>query len=275
MNFLFEWMRWIDWNMNRPVSYQSLAVSWFHYASLVLILIYTLFFSWKYKNASPKQFQRFVFLTGIYMALFELIRNLFFTYLGDGVYPWYIFPFQFCSTPIFVSLAMGLTKPGKFQDSLYTYLGSFSLLAGILVLALPNDIYIDKVIINLQTTYQHGSMIVLGLVLVFRKIKWKLDSMIYATGIFAFFVIMAMLLNTWHNEFIQEGVFNMFYINPVYGSTLPVFNVIYTWVPYPVFLAIYVLLFGIGASFILWFFSSIQKSIQFLLLIKLSKKSAV
>lgn len=265
MNFLFDWLHWIDWNMTRPASYQSLAVSWFHYASLIVIFLFTLFFSWKYKHASAQQFQRFVFVTGIYMALFELLRNLFFTYLGDGIYPWYIFPFQFCSTPIFVSLVIGFTKPGKFQDALYTYLGSFSLLAGILVMALPNDIYIDKVIINLQTTYQHGSMIVLGLVLVFRKIKWNLISMIHAVGIFAFFVMMAMVLNTWHNTFIQEGVFNMFYINPLHGSTLPVFNVIDDWVPYPVFLTIYILAFGLGASFILWFFSAIQKPIQAIL----------
>jgi hypothetical protein len=135
-------------------------------------------------------------------------------------------------------------------------------------MALPNDIYIDKVIINLQTTYQHGSMIVVGLVLVFRKIKWRLDSMVYATGIFAFFVFMAMLLNTWHNVFIQEGVFNMFYINLVYGSTLPVFNMIDDLVPYPIFLTIYILTFGLGASFILWFFSTIQKPIQTLLSLK-------
>jgi hypothetical protein len=260
MNFFYEWMSIIDWNMPRPYSYQSLDVSWFHYASLIVIFGLAFYFSKRYQRASANDLQRFVFLTGVYMGLFEIVRNLFFTYLGGGVYPWYIFPFQFCSTPIFVSLAIGFTKPGKFQDTLYTYLASFALLAGILVMALPNDIYIDKVIINLQTTFQHGAMIILGLVLIATKVKLQFNSMVGAIGVFAFFVIAAMVLNTWHNTFyMQEGVFNMFYINPVYGSSLPVFSVIDDMVPYPIFLVIYIGTFALGASFILWFFTTIQR----------------
>ena len=55
-----------------------------------------------------------------------------------------------------------------------------------------------------------------------------------------------------YNSGILNGeTFNMFYISPYFESSLPVFDVIYNAVPYPVFLAIYVVALSLGGFIIL------------------------
>ena len=127
------------------------------------------------------------------------------------------------------------------------YLGTFSFLAGILVMILPNDIYINSVYINFQTTYQHGAMIILGLIALTREKHISIKKFLGPVSIFACFLVLAMVMNSLHNQFIKEPTFNMFFINPQYGTTLPILKDIYPLVPYVVFLMIYVLGFSLGA----------------------------
>ena len=49
---------------------------------------------------------------------------------------------------------------------------------------------------------------------------------------------------------IPDDVFNMFYISPYYGCTLPLLSSIYPVVPYPVFLIIYIIGFTLAAAIV-------------------------
>lgn len=193
---------------------------------------------------------RFVFIIGVFMAIFEGFRQLFFVWQAQGSYPWYVFPFQFCSTPIYIGLLIRFV-PSKLKETFMHYLASFALLAGILVMLLPNDIYIDSVYINFQTTFQHGMMIVIGLIALVRLKTLSFKQFLGPILVFATFILLAVMLNTLHNEFIQVPTFNMFYINPTYGTSLPVLINIYPLVPYVVFLIIYILGFSFGAFFLI------------------------
>lgn len=258
LDLLMWFMSLLDWNMPRPYAYQSWDVSWFHYSTLLMIVVFTIFLIPVFRKASEENIKKFVFRTGLFMVFFESIRSAFFTYMGGGQYPWYIFPFQFCATPIFIAVAVGFTKPGYLREVLYTYLTSFALLAGILVMALPNDIYIDKVIINLQTTFQHGAMVVMGLVLASKRVKFNVKNMIGASAIFAGFVIVAMAMNEIANALIPGQGFNMFFINPQVGTHLPVFKDIFPLVPYPIYLLIYAGSFSIFAALFLLMFTQLS-----------------
>ena len=56
-----------------------------------------------------------------------------------------------------------------------------------------------------------------------------------------------------YNTGVLNGeTFNMFYISPYFESSLPVFEKIYTLVPYSLFLIIYVVALSIG-SYIIYF----------------------
>jgi hypothetical protein len=234
------------WSMPRPVSYGDWATSWFHYVTFALIILLAILLAKFYKNKPAHHVYRFVFVIGIFMVIFESLRQLFFVWQSGGVYPWYVFPFQFCATPIYIGVLIRFV-PTKLKESFMHYLGSFSFLAGILVMILPNDIYINSVYINFQTTYQHGAMIILGLIALMRAKHITIKQFVSPVIIFATFLVIAVIMNTLHNEFINEPTFNMFFINPQYGTSLPILRDIYPLVPYAVFLMIYVFGFSLGA----------------------------
>jgi hypothetical protein len=234
------------WSMTTPVSYGDWATSWFHYVTFALVISLAILLAKFYKNKPAHQVYRFVFVIGIFMMLFESLRQLFFVWQSGGIYPWYVFPFQFCATPIYIGVLIRFV-PTKLKESFMLYLGSFSFLAGILVMILPNDIYIDSVYINFQTTYQHGAMIILGLIALMRAKHITIKQFVSPVIIFATFLVIAVVMNTLHNEFINEPTFNMFFINPQYGTSLPILRDIYPFVPYVVFLMIYVFGFSLGA----------------------------
>ena len=263
-------LRWIlellsplfAWSMSTPVSYGDWETSWFHYVTLAFIILLAITLARFYQNKPPHQVYRFVFVIGVFMVFFEALRQLFFVWQSAGVYPWYVFPFQFCATPIYISVLIRFV-PSKLKEAFMLYLGSFSLLGGILVMVLPNDIYLYSVYINLQTTYQHGTMIILGLIALTRVKHVTIKHFISPIIIFACFLVLAVVMNTLHNEFINEPTFNMFFINPQYGTSLPILRDIYPHVPYFVFLMIYVFGFSLGAYLLVGINNGINTSIKF------------
>jgi hypothetical protein len=238
-----------EWSMTTPVSYGDWATSWFHYVTFALIIVLAIVFARFYKDKPSHRVYKFVFITAIFMAFFEGLRQIYFVWQSGGTYPWYVFPFQFCSTPIYIGLLVRFV-PTKLKENFLLYLGSFSFLGGILVMLLPNDIYISSVFINFQTTFHHGSMLVMGLVSLIRFKNLTVKQFIPAIIIFATFVAIAVAMNSLHNELINEPTFNMFFINPQYGATLPILKDIYPLVPYFVYLMIYVFGFTVLAYLI-------------------------
>ena len=80
-------------------------------------------------------------------------------------YQWYAFPFQFCSTPMYIGLLAAVVKRKSLHIRLCSYLATYALFAGICVMAYPVTVFIDTVGINIQTMVCHGSMITTGIVL--------------------------------------------------------------------------------------------------------------
>jgi hypothetical protein len=249
------------WSMPTPVAYGDWATSWFHYVTFSLIILLAILLAQFYKNKSSQQVYRFVFIIGILMVLFEGLRQLFSVWESAGMYPWSIFPFQFCATPIYVSFLIRFV-PNKLKEAFMLYLGSFSFLAGILVMLLPNDIYLYSVYINLQTTYQHGAMIILGLIILTRAKHITFKQFMSPFIMFTTFLVLAIIMNTLHNEFINVPTFNMFFINPKYGTTLFILKDIYPLVPYFVFLMIYVLAFSLGSYILVAINNAIKAKVK-------------
>lgn len=247
-----------EWSMPRPVSYVSWEASSFHYITFGFIILFAVLLAKFYKDKPSEQIYRLIFVVGILMVIFEGLRQLYFVWQSGGIYPWYVFPFQFCSTPIYIGVIIRFI-PTKIKDAFVLYLGSFSLLAGILVMLMPNDIYLDSVYINFQTTFQHGAMVILGAIAIVRAKHVNIHRFISPIVIFSTFLVLAVILNTIHNELINTPTFNMFFINPRYGTSLPVFIDIYPLVPYLVFLMIYVFGFSFGAYLII----AINNTIRF------------
>ena len=190
----------------------------------------------------------------ILVILLEIYKQLNFSYnptTDTWSYQWYAFPFQFCSTPMYVALVAGCLKGGKFQEWLYSYLATFSLFGGICVMLYPNDVFIGTIGINIQTMICHGGMVVMGLYfLASGLVKLKFTTIFKAMAIFAGLCSLALIMNIIYHATGGTATFNMFFISPYLPCTLPLLSVIYNLVPYPIFLIIYLLGFSL-AGFIM------------------------
>lgn len=158
-------------------------------------------------------------------------------------YPWYIFLFQLCSTPLYILPFVVFVKNKKIRQYFISYMMTFSLFGDLAVYAYPNDVFVETTIINFQTMIHHGMQIVLGifLVVVYRK---QYDFKFFLKGILVFvgLSITAMALNvSMYHIFQNKGLddtFNMFFVSPYFDCTLPVLSLIYPKVPYIIFLLI-------------------------------------
>ncbi|OHE41829.1 MAG: hypothetical protein A2Y16_05925 [Tenericutes bacterium GWF2_57_13] len=231
--------------------YQSLALSWFHYLALAIAVLFAVMAVIRLKNANDLQLRRFLLIFAGLLLSFEAYKQLIFSYQASWGYQWYIFPFQFCSTPMYVALFAGLTKNKKIQQALINFLGTYGLFAGLAVMLYPNDVFVTTIGINIQTMVHHGAMMVVGIALLANKVKLTSNSIIGATTVFSVLVTMAILMNYVHNTWIAVGTFNMFFINPLIRNHLPVLSLIEPLVPHVIFVIIYIVGFAFVAYLML------------------------
>jgi len=251
MTLLDRIMQFLNGDMARPVPYQSLSASWFHYLALAIAITAAVIAVKSLHHADEKKLRRFLLAFAGLLLTFEAYKQLIFSYQAGWNYQWYIFPFQFCSTPMYVALVAGLTKNAKIRQALVDFLGTYGLFAGLAVMLYPNDVFINTIGINIQTMVHHGAMMVVGIALLANKVRLTSKSILGATAVFAILVGTAILMNSAYNAWIGVPTFNMFFINPVYGNHLPILSQIEPLVPHPVFIMIYIVGFALVAYLML------------------------
>lgn len=251
MSLLEQMMDFLNGEMARPMPYQSLALSWFHYLALTIAVLAAVIAVVRLKNADDRQLRRFLLVFAGLLLSFEAYKQLIFSYQAGWGYQWYIFPFQFCSTPMYVALFAGLTKNKKVQQALINFLGTYGLFAGLAVMLYPNDVFVTTIGINIQTMVHHGAMMVVGIALLANQVKLTSRSIFGATAVFSVLVTMAILMNYVHNTWIAVGTFNMFFINPLIRNHLPVLSMIEPLVPHFIFVVIYIVGFALVAYLML------------------------
>lgn len=233
---------------------------WFHLFSLAVVVGLTLFLCIKEKDCPDKTFRRILLAGWVLILVFEVYKQVSYVGFQGEVgdyrwdYQWYAFPYQFCSTPLYVLPLVIFCKDGKLRDAAMSFLAGFSLFAGLAVCFYPNDVFVSMIGINIQTMIHHGLQVVFGIFIAVHNRKklgfrWYLSSV----PVFAAMVAVAVILNAVMPRFIGEGhTFNMFFVNPNVGCTLPVLSAFYAspenhLLPYPVFLLLYLVGFSLCA----------------------------
>lgn len=239
--------------MEKPTSY-----GWFHLLFIALAFLALIPLCRHPRRADDDQVRRVIFITALIVAALEIYKQVrySFTY-QDGVvfdYQWYIFPFQFCSTPMYVGLLAGILKKGKVYESLCAYLATFALFAGAAVMVYPNDVFNRIIGVNIQTMVCHGSMITVGIYLYASghvPLKWQ--TLLKAIPVFAVAVAIAAVLNeiAFCTGLLERESFNMFYISPHCPPHLAVYSLVQEWVAFPWCLVIYIAGFTAAAGLIL------------------------
>lgn len=250
MNAFEKVLYFLEGEMERPTNY-----GWFHLLFVGIVILSTILLCLKFKDCDDKVFRRIALICWVVIVVLEIYKQVIYTFEYDGAvvawdYQWYAFPYQFCSTPLFVLPFVAFLKDGKFRDAFVAYMAFFSLFGGIAVFFYPNDVFISTIGINIQTMIHHGSQIVLGIFFIVhsrRKINFKFH--LKSVPVFASLVAIAIIMNECGFSILtskgMDDTFNMFYISRHFECTLPILSGIYEAVPYLVFSLIYILGFAV------------------------------
>lgn len=245
MNLLEKVIAALSGTMQTPTPY-----GWFHLLSFSLMIIGAALIIIFLRKTTDKQNKIVLLVFSVTCILFEVYKQLQFSFSADtGVwdYQWYAFPFQFCSTPMIVAFVALFMKKGKVKTSLYSYLATFGLFGGLIVMFVPGDVFVSTIGINIQTMYHHATQVLIGVYLIASKrVKISLKTPFKALPTFLALVAIALTLNITMVNFTNGETFNMFFIGPNFPSSLPVFDQIYQLVPHSVFVMIYIFAFTLG-----------------------------
>ncbi|MBQ2793259.1 MAG: YwaF family protein [Clostridia bacterium] len=257
MDFLIKLIELGNLSMSRPTNY-----GWFHLMFVGIVIVASVLMCVFFRNVSERGVRIICLVFWITIAVLEVYKQLNYTYtVVDGKivadYLWYAFPFQLCSTPLYILPLVVFLPDGRLHDAMVAYMIAFSIFGGLCVYAFPNDVFTSTIGINIQTMIHHGIQIVSGVYLASRY-RSKLNIKYYLKGAAVFVVMLgvAFLLNlTVPSALAAAGhtdEFNMFYIGPKYPCSLPILSTIYPKVPYPAFFAIYAFGFIAAAAIIFY-----------------------
>lgn len=250
MNAFEKVLYFLEAEMERPTNY-----GWFHLMFVGIVIISTIFLCLRFKDCDDKVFRRIALISWIIIVLLEIYKQVIYTFEYDGAvvtwdYQWYAFPYQLCSTPLYVLPFVAFLKDSKFRDAFVAYMAFFSLFGGLAVFFYPNDVFISTIGINIQTMIHHGSQVVLGIFFIVHS-RHKLNIKFYLKSIpvFAALVAIAIIMNECGFGILtskgMDDSFNMFYISRHFDCTLPILSEVYKAVPYLAFSLIYILGFAI------------------------------
>ena len=253
MSFLQNILRAMDAQMETPGFF-----GWYHLLWLAITAAYTVWLCFWAKKATHDQIRKMVLITAIVVIICEIYKQINFSFgYENGItfdYQWYAFPFQFCSTPMYIGLLAGLTRQGKVHNAACAYLATYAVFAGACVMIYPGDVFIGTIGINIQTMICHGSMISVGAALFASgHVKLEHRTILKALSVFAVCVVIACAMNEAAHltGLLNSESFNMFYFSPYVAPSLPVYSLVQGVVPFPWSLIIYIAGFTVAAYLML------------------------
>ena len=260
MNGFEKFIHSLQYEVTRPKVF-----GWYHLMCIAIVIaLVSLVFVFRKKIS--KRFINILLLTvGCTLLVSEGLKQLIHSLdVVDGVatweYSWRNFPFQFCSIPMYLMTIAGILRKGKVYDTILCFLATFGLFGGCAVMVYPSTVLSAHVFLSIHTMMWHGSMTVVGfLLLATKSVKLNFKSVLYACIVFGISIVLAEIMNIiWHYVG-TEKTFNMFYISPYYECDIPVLSAIKDNAPYFVFLLCYVIGFILIAFIIMGIAIGIDK----------------
>lgn len=243
-----------------PQNYGKLHV-WFIvavlFASVALVLLF--------KDTTDARFRVLIGVMFLIMLAGELVKQVFYPLsIVDGQiirdYDWATFPFQLCSTPLYVLPFLFLLPDCKVRDWTAAYIMSYGLLGGLAVYIAPNAVFVRNMFLSCHSMVHHGLQILIGVYTAsYYRRRINTSFIVGAIGIFAVMFAIANVFNTVIYDallakgVLEEGIsFNMFYISPRPGQKPMAFADFYYSVHPAIYIGGYFVLISAGALLIIF-----------------------
>ena len=220
----------------------------FHIFFFVLSVFAGIVLCRRYPKPGEALIRKLMLTVSLVVIVLEVYKQINFSLHYDGVsitfdYQWYAFPFQFCSTPMYVGLLAAVARSRRLHESLCAYLATYGFFAGLCVMFYPSTVFIDTIGINIQTMVCHGSMVTFGIYLLFSGyVQPEVKTIRKALPVFTVLAAMAVVMNelAYRSGLLESETFNMFFISPYCPPELPVYSLVQGVIPFPLCLLFYV-----------------------------------
>lgn len=240
--------------MEKPQSYGLFHLLFFFIGLAISIVIAFLL-----RKTNEKQNKIVLGVVGGFLILTEIYKQLFYYYIMPpvGQYTWWIFPFQLCSIPMYICVALLFIKNEKVKSFLYEFLFTINMFGGLVSFCEPSGLNHSYLALTLHAYIWHMLLIFLGLYLYFSK-RACTNAKGYLKGIavFGVFCGVAQILNV---ALRSKPGFNMFYISPYVQSSIAVFSTFYAKYGWFVNMILYLLAICIGSAVIYYLFYLFRK----------------
>lgn len=209
----------------------------YHLAWIISAIAVTLILCAIVRRADDMVFRKIILFLWLVMVVFEAYKQtLFNAEMIDGKlvlnYDWSEFPFQLCSTPLYVLPWLALLKDGLIRDFAASFTMTYALIGGVAVYMFPGSVFTGYIVGNVQTMIHHGIQIATGVITAV-KYRDRLNFKFFLKGFLTFVLLftVAMLLNSVFRDYlISAGImevdetFNMFLVSPYMEFKSPAFE---------------------------------------------------
>ncbi len=240
------------WPMEPPKAYGA-----FHLCFMLIGFAICAFAAWRLRNIGEKSSRMLLLSCGVVLLCFEVYKQLFHCVcLWDGEYNWGIFPFHFCSAPMYLCIIAPLLREGRLRSALYSFMGLYNLLGGAIAFFEPSGLNHDYWTLTLHAYIWHMMLVFIGLYLCFSG-KTGIEKRCYrdATACFLVLSSIAFCINLCFAG-ISDGRLNMYFVGPG-NSPIIVFDAISEHLGWYVSTAVYIPAVCFGA----WLIFRLQKQI--------------
>ena len=173
-------------------------------------------------NGCQKKAIRILFACGMLLALMEAYKQCFLYYLNGFRYNWWYFPFQLCSTPMYLCLLLPLAKKESTRTILASFLQDFGILGAIFALAFPPGFLYPYWTLTLHGFFWHFLLFFICLFCGFSGLSAQGNrDWMAEIPLFLACCLIALFINTVTGP---QANADMFYISPYHPSVQPVFR---------------------------------------------------
>ena len=241
------------------------------FAVLVISLLVIILFS----DTSDKCFRIIIGAAFLVMLIGECVKQIVYPLsVVDGQlvfnYSWWSFPFQLCSTPIYVLPLLCFLPDCKVRNLAAAYVMTYGFLGGVAVYISPGSVFCANKFLSYHSMLHHGLQILMG-AYTMAYYRHRIKARFLAGGVFVFTLMftIANLLNTVGYEFlvkkgllIEGAEFNMFYISPRPDQLPAIFPELRSYIGATGYIAGYFVVVTIGAILVPALVGSFNKSVD-------------